>query len=46
LRNLVSDRREDEVFAGERECPEPSLAYAWIKAQHDKVCPLIRFESE
>ena len=46
LYNLVSDRRKDEIYAGERECPEPSLAYVWIKAQHDKVCPLIRFVSE
>ena len=49
LRAIVSDRHAEEIYAGERDRPEPrepSLFYAWIKAQHDKVCPLIRFESE
>ena len=46
LYNLVKSRHEDEIYEGKRERPEPSLAFAWVKAQHDKVCPLIRFESE
>ena len=24
--------------------PEPSLAWLWIKAKHDKVCPLLDFD--
>ena len=46
LRAIVLDRHDEEICAGERDRPksrEPSLFYAWIKAQHDKVCPLIKF---
>ena len=46
LYNIVGWRHEDEIYAGTRKLSEPSVAYQWAKAQHDKVCPLIRFVSE
>jgi len=47
LRTMIRDRWEEEIRLGERENPpprEPSLLYLWFKAQHDKVCPLIKYE--
>jgi len=44
LRTIVKDRHEEEMLAGERESLEPSLAYSWLKAKHDKICPLIEFD--
>ncbi len=49
LRAVILDRRYEERRSGTRAklvIKEPSLFYTWIKAKHDKVCPLIQFESE
>ncbi len=43
LYTVVKDRRENEIYEGKRKRPEPSLAHLWIKAKHDKICPLIEF---
>ena len=46
LRSIILDRWDDERYAGTRAelvIREPSLFGAWIRAKHDKVCPILNF---
>ena len=43
LGQLIQDRREEEIYSGERERPTPSLFAEWIRAKHRKICPLLKF---
>ena len=44
LREAVQERHSEEIRAGERERPTPSLFSEWISAKHRKICPLIDYE--
>ena len=44
LRNVVQERHSEEIYAGNRERPTPSLFSEWLSAKHRKICPLLDFE--
>jgi len=44
LKEVVQTRRWEEVLAGTREEPTPTLFGEWLRAKHRKICPLLDFE--